>query len=342
MEGLPLLSIFSGAGGLDLGFESVGFSPKMAVDINPAAIATYRHNRSAATAIQLDLGKTSPRELVELWKKTVGATGPVGLVGGPPCQAFSVSNVHQKKNDPRLRLLRQYVKILDAFNTVFGLSFFVFENVPGLLNRRHQRRYTSFKKSCEKAGFIIHEKVIDAGNFGIPQHRPRLLVVGINKAKIPGDFFSIPEGDVTPVPIDAAFRNLPEPAFFKRDLRQEDIPFHPNHVTMVPKSLKFRNGKLQPGNKTGRSFRVLKWGQPSWTVAYGHREVHIHPGCHRRLSVFEAMLLQGFPQSYELRGTLSQQISLVSDTVPPPVGAAIGDALRDALGFKRINQKAAS
>jgi DNA (cytosine-5)-methyltransferase 1 len=306
----------------------------MAVDINPAAIATYCHNRSNAGAIELDLAKSSPNDLVNLWKKNVGASGPIGLVGGPPCQAFSVSNVHQKKKDPRLRLLRRYVGILDAFNTEFGLSFFVFENVPGLLNDRHRWRYSFFKRACEELGFVIQEKIIDAGNFGIPQRRFRLLVVGLNKTKTLGEPFVIPEGHTSPSLIDVVLRNLPEPAFFSRDLRKEDIPFHPNHVTMVPRSAKFRNGKLRHGNKSGRSFRVLRWGQPSWTVAYGHREIHVHPGGHRRLSVFEAMLLQGFPVSYELRGTLSQQISMVSDTVPPPVGAALGNALRGALRLK--------
>jgi DNA (cytosine-5)-methyltransferase 1 len=329
-----VLSIFCGAGGLDLGFESVGFSPQMAIDVNPAAIATYSHNRSKATALKLDLAKASPRDLVELWKKNVGASGPVGLVGGPPCQAYSVSNVYQKKNDPRYGLLQRYVKILEAFNAAFGLSFFVFENVPGLLRKRHRRRYALFKTACAKAGFIIQEKIIDAGNFGIPQRRRRLLVVGLSKAKVLADTFSIPEGNTIPSPIDVALRDLPEPAFFSRHLLKKDIPFHPNHLTMVPKSTKFGDGKLRAGTKTGRSFRVLKWGEPSWTVAYGHREIHIHPGCHRRLSVFEAMLIQGFPKTYELCGTLSQQISLISDTVPPPVGAAIAGALCEALKLK--------
>ena len=72
---------------------------------------------------------------------------------------------------------------------------------------------------------------------------------------------------------------------------------------------------------------TLQWDAPSLTVAYGHREVHIHPGCHRRLSVFEAMRLQGFPDDYELVGTLSAQITQVSEAVPPPLAEAVARAV---------------
>ena len=73
---------------------------------------------------------------------------------------------------------------------------------------------------------------------------------------------------------------------------------------MAPKSKKFTNGMLEPGDDRGRSFRVLSWDKPSYTVAYGHREVHVHPNMHRRLSIYEAMRLQGFPHSYELKGNV--------------------------------------
>lgn len=100
---------------------------------------------------------------------------------------------------------------------------------------------------------------------------------------------------------------------------------------MTPKSSRFRNGQLVEGQVNGRAFRVLSWDRPSWTVAYGHREVHIHPHGHRRLSVYEAMLLQGFPKDYRLFGTLSDQIRLVSDAVPPPLASALAESIRAVL-----------
>ena len=92
---------------------------------------------------------------------------------------------------------------------------------------------------------------------------------------------------------------------------------------MNPKSPRFRDGSLVEGDSSSRSFKTLAWNKPSITAAYGHREVHVHPNGKRRLSVFEAMKLQGFPNDYVLRGTLSSQIDQVSEAVPPPLAEAI-------------------
>ena len=93
---------------------------------------------------------------------------------------------------------------------------------------------------------------------------------------------------------------------------------------MQPRSPKFKSGEFG----TGRSFRKLNWNEPSPTVAYGHREIHVHPDGARRLSIYEAMLLQGFPKSFELVGTLSEQVTQVSNAVPPPVARAIATTLK--------------
>lgn len=332
MTGRPLVSLFSGAGGLDLGLRQAGFAPLLAVDMNPAAVTTYRHNHPG-TAINLNLASFRPADVVARWIDVTGGVVPVGIVGGPPCQAFSISNVRQREDDPRRVLVDRYASIIAAFNRRFNLDFFLFENVPGLLQARHRERYESFTRRCHEAGFRVHEKVIDAGRFGLPQRRHRLIVVGINRRKYPRCDFAIPEGTFEPQPpADVAIRGLPEPLFFERGkIAWDAVPFHANHVTMSRQSRRFQDGSLTPGTKRGRSFRVLEWGAPVSTMAFGNREVPIHPGCHRRLSVLEAMLLQGFPFEYRMRGTLSDQFSLVGDAVPPPVGRAVGEAITAAL-----------
>lgn len=341
-SGWPVLSLFSGAGGFDLGFRSAGFCALLAVDINSAAVATYQRNHPGAAVVQLDLAETEPGDLLRLWVARMGQTKPVGIIGGPPCQAFSVSNVHQRKNDPRRKLLQSYVDIIETFTSNLGLDFFVFENVPGLVNSRHRRRFQLFKRQCKAAGFGVWEKVMDAGRFGIAQHRSRLIVVGINKQRYPGVDLNLPDGDEEPLPTRAVLEGLPEPTFCQRGLSPDDVPYHANHIAMVPRSAKFTNGKLEPGDRRGRSFRVLTWDAPSYTVAYGHREVHIHPALHRRLSVYEAMLLQGFPTWYELKGTFSQQIQLVSDAMPPAVGEAVARAICEALGYQQATHPLAT
>lgn len=335
--GWPVLSLFSGAGGFDLGFRSAGFKPGIAVDIDPAAVSTYRRNHRGTVVKEMDLAETEPDDLVDLWMTELGDLKPVGIIGGPPCQAFSVSNVHQSKRDPRRKLLASYAAIIKAFAARLGIDFFVFENVPGLTQARHKRRYLAFKRECASAGFSVCEKVVDAGNFGIPQHRRRLIVIGINGHRFPELDFEVPEGDKEPQPVRVVLEGLPEPAYCQRGLQAAEIPYHPNHVTMVPRSEKFTNGHLAPGDRRGRSFRVLSWDEPSYTVAYGHREIHIHPDRRRRLSIHEAMLLQGFPVRYVLKGTFSEQVELVSDALPPPLGRGIAESIAHALGY-RLNQ----
>ncbi len=331
-----LLSLFSGAGGLDLGFWQAGYHIVLAADIFPSAVSTHicNHEPHGSVTKNLDLSITTYEELSALWTQQIDKP-PVGIIGGPPCQAFSVSNVHQRDDDPRRRMLEHYAQFVDGFNRDFGIDFFLFENVPGLLDEKHKTTYNHFKDLCSQAGFSIFEKVVDAVHFGVPQNRERLIMVGINKQKFPGLIFNIPEGDVVePVPIDMVLSGLPEPVVNDRALKHENIPFHPNHWIFKVRSPKFTNGAIQPGRAVGRSFRALKWGEPSWTVAYGHREVHVHPNCHRRLSIYEAMLLQGFPQNYVLKGTISDQVVLVSDAVPPQIGKAMATAIGTALNHK--------
>jgi DNA (cytosine-5)-methyltransferase 1 len=132
--------------------------------------------------------------------------------------------------------------------------------------------------------------------------------------------------------VKALLRNLPPPVFWTGDLDRKSIKPHPNHWCMTPKSKSFETpGALVPGTARGRSFRTLDWNEPSPTVAYGNREVHVHPTGRRRLSVYEALLLQGFPKNYELLGTLSDQITQVSEAVPPPLGRAIARSIRGSL-----------
>ena len=330
---LPLLSLFSGAGGLDYGFKTAGFRTVLAIDINQAALDTYETNHPGSTVIPLDLSRVDPQTVVDTWEEHSGGASPVGIIGGPPCQGFSSANVRQTADDPRRQLLFKYADIVESFKDHFDIDFFAFENVPGLASRRHKDLLANFSHMCEEAGFTITSSIIDAGTFGIAQHRKRLVVVGLNKDRYPDAELQLSEGDSRPRRVDEVLTDLPEPAFCARDLKQEDIPHHPNHVAMNPKSQRFTDGSLAPGNGTGLSFKVLSWEAPSYTVAYGNNEVHIHPDCHRRLSVYEAMLLQGFPQDgYYLKGSFTDQVRLISDAVPPPLGEGIANSVLRAIG----------
>jgi DNA (cytosine-5)-methyltransferase 1 len=322
---IPVLSLFCGCGGMDLGFRMAGFDPILAIDISEAAIATYNWNRKRCVAKRSDLSSITGEEIVAQVREAAPNTRLRGVIGGPPCQSFSIGNVHQKEDDPRKELPLRYAEILSALNEEFQLDFFVFENVVGLRSDRHEQDLASFLVAFKEAGFNVFQEQLNARAFGVAQNRKRVFLVGINKQLYPTVVFKFPAGNPdNPKTVWKAIGGLPEPAFFNRKINRKDIPHHPNHWTMNPKSLKFTNGS----SKSGRSFRKLKWDHPSWTVAYGHREIHVHPRGTRRISIFEAMLLQGLPAGYELRGNLTQQVEQISNAVPPPLARAIARAIR--------------
>lgn len=327
---LELLSLFCGGGGLDQGFKEAGFATHIALDIDKSAIETFKFNHPGTVAIAQDITELNLAKLDELADEEFA---PLGVVGGPPCQSFSVSNVHQREEDPRHKLPERYAALLESLNNRHPISFFLFENVPGLLGNRHRHRYENFKRLFAKAGFTVYEAMLNARNYGVPQDRPRVFIVGINHKLHPGKKWVPPAQESQLLTVKDAIKGLPEPVRNEPGLDPETFPIHPNHWCLVPRSEKFRNGLLKPGEMPGRCFRTLSWNQPSWTVAYGHREVHVHPNGIRRLSVYEAMLLQSFPKTYRLIGNMSAQIRLVSEAVPPRMAWHLANSIRACLGI---------
>ncbi|KAF0220414.1 MAG: hypothetical protein FD174_1315 [Geobacteraceae bacterium] len=323
---LPVVSLFSGAGGLDLGFGQAGFQTIFAADYNSAAVNTFNANSGYRNiARQLDLSTVSIHNILNMIED-VGIK-PVGAIGGPPCQGFSRGNNRSSADDPRNVLPLKYAELIAGLRDKFDIDFFVFENVPGLRDTKHAETYTLLKQSLDHAGFALFEDELDSSRFSIPQIRRRVIFVGINRVKYPDIDFSFPTGRAHQRTIRDAIGHLPEPVFFSRHLTPDQIPFHKNHWTMVPKSRKFIEG-IEPG---GRSFKRLCWNEKSPTVAYGHREIHVHPDGKRRLSIYEAMLLQGFPKKYLLTGNLSAQVEQISNAVPPPVAKAIALAIKKTI-----------
>jgi DNA (cytosine-5)-methyltransferase 1 len=328
---IPVVSLFCGAGGLDIGFRDEGFKTVIAFDNSKRAISTFNLNAKRKIAIKEDLATISAGTLVKRVERLGAVNFPRGIIGGPPCQCFSRGNVNADPDDPRNQLPFRYAEIVAAFERRFRLEFFVFENVMGLKASKHKERLDKLHSALDAAGFAVTEHEVDASLYSVPQFRHRLFLVGLSKRQLPHAAFSFPKGEGELKTVRAAIGGLPRPVFFTRGLNSRDIPHHPNHWTMMPKSPKLINGL--PG--VGRSFRKLNWDEPSPTVAYGNREIHVHPDGHRRLSVYEAMLLQGFPPKYRLTGGLSDQITQVCNAVPPPVARILARRLRETIADTR-------
>jgi DNA (cytosine-5)-methyltransferase 1 len=283
---------------MDLGFRQAGFRPVLALDDSEAAVRTYNFNEPRRVALTRDLSKLPGPELVALVRAASPdqapacashADRPRGVIGGAPCQSFSMGNRRKKRRDPRARLGLDFARLVQVLNEAFQLDFFVFENVAGLRWAEHSHRFRRIVTALRRAGFRVLQGELDAGDFGVAQRRRRLLLVGVNAELYPWADYQFPAPASKRAPsVWKVLAGLPKPAFYRRDLAPEDIEFHPNHWAMNPRSAKFQNGI----HGDGRSFRRLKWGRPSFTVAYGNREVHMHPNGKRRLSVFEAMRLR--------------------------------------------------
>ncbi|MFN0050848.1 MAG: DNA cytosine methyltransferase [Planctomycetales bacterium] len=327
-----ILSLFCGAGGLDCGFTREGFKVVLACDNSQAAVDSYNLNVRKRVAQITDLSVVAPSNFLRLVRDSVGSHPLDGVIGGPPCQGFSRGNASAEPDDPRNKLAFRYADLLARLNSKNRIKFFVFENVMGLTYPRHTDRFRAVRDAFVDAGFRIFLCDLDAQDFGVPQFRRRLFIVGLNAKQFPDVDFTFPKGAGKKQTVKDVIYGLPAPAIYYRGIKANQIPYHPNHWTMKPRSAKL----IGAGSATdGRSFRKLEWDSVSPTVAYGNREIHIHPDGGRRLSVHEAMLLQGFPPSYKLAGNFSQQVTQVSNAVPPPVAQAIACSIRQLLRTSR-------
>lgn len=323
-----IISLFSGAGGLDLGFHQEKFEVAVAIDLSKSAIETHKHNFQRTHSVAADLILLKPDGVRKIVSEQVPAKSRIGVIGGPPCQGFSRANTNALANDPRNQLPQLYLDIVRELQTSYIVEFVVFENVLGIRDKKHLATFQALKDGLNGLGFEITEKELCALDFGVPQNRRRIILLAMRRDQGYGVVKPLPKSGHRTV--KDAIGGLAAPKYFERNLKSIDIPFHENHWTMMPKSPRFRNPDIDYGNE-GRSFKRLIWDEPSPTIAFGNREIHVHPDGARRLSILEAMLLQGFPMDFVLKGNLSEQVQQVSNAVPPPLGRSLAAAVKSAL-----------
>lgn len=323
-----IVSLFSGAGGLDLGFQQAGFPLAFAVDVSVAAIETHRRNFEGAVSVAADLEELGPDGVLGHLHSLLEPGESIGVIGGPPCQGFSRANTGSAANDPRNRLPLLYLQIVQALQGKYKVEFVLFENVLGIRDAKHSVTFGGILSKFREIGLTPDVNEYSALDYGVAQSRNRVIISGFRDMEAARNFKPV-KVESTDLTVRAVIGALPDPAFFARGLDRAAIPHHENHWTMRPLSRRFS----RPGgaDRAGRSFRRLDWDKPSPTVAYGHREIHIHPDGRRRLSIYEAMLLQGFPSDFVLEGTLSSQVEQVSNAVPPPLAQSLAAAIREAM-----------
>lgn len=329
---IPVVSFFSGAGGLDLGFEAAGFSHAALVEKVELFCSTLRHNRPdwkvfGPPTFSGDVSDTEG--IIEALRGDVGNAPFDGVfVGGPPCQPFSIaSNQRFNKSGTNFKrvgfahetngnLLFEYLEIVKHFRP----AVFLIENVPGLLEIDGGEQLQCAYRDMEREGYSLHEPlVLLAAEHNVPQNRTRLFIIG-NRL---GKDFHPPKPTGHQLCCEGAFR-----------LALDGIE---NHITRSHSAESIqRYMKLDYGcrDQLGRVDR-LNPTLPSKTVIAGGTagggRSHLHPYIPRTLSVRESARLQTFPDDYVFLGPSARQFTQVGNAVPPVLAAQLAAAISDSF-----------
>tara|TARA_R110002033_G_scaffold15638_2_gene43995 strand:+ start:472 stop:1677 length:1206 start_codon:yes stop_codon:yes gene_type:complete len=320
---VPIVSFFTGCGGMDLGFEAAGFSHVAAFEFNEIFCKTLRLNRPDWKIFgpPFHSGDVSKHtEIVEALAPLITAPFEGVFVGGPPCQPFSIAaNQRFSKSGENFKrvgfdhekngnLLFDFVNLIVEFRP----AAFVIENVPGLRDLDGGKQLSIAIKMLEKAGYTVAEpNVYDAADYGVPQYRHRMFVVG---SRLQGNF-SMP-AKTAHVGSGSVLSVLPPSNAFNHDTR--------NHkVESITRYMRLNYGQR---DQLGRVDR-LDPTRPSKTVIAGGTNgggrSHLHPEIPRTLSVRECARLQTFPDNYKFVGPTARQFTQVGNAVPPVLGAAL-------------------
>ena len=341
MKKYKILDLFCGAGGLSLGFARAGFSVVKAVDIDPWAINTYNENRKEKVAEVLDV--------TTMTKDYLDKLGPIdGIIGGPPCQGFSIANGQRIIDDERNKLYREYFRILKEIKP----KFFVIENVTGLLTLAKGTVRDDILKRAKKMGYNVEYKILNASQYGVPQVRMRVMFVGIHKSCTSGKFI-FPEGESKPVSIEDAIGDLPSldkgednttyihaPKTEYQKMIRDGMTILHNHIlskhtaktkntiAMIPEGKRICDlpEELRGGRKYEALMRRMDRKKPAVTIDTGHR-TYFHYEELRIPSTREVARLQSFPDSYIFTGPRNDQQKQVGNAVPPILANVIANAI---------------
>lgn len=318
---MNILSLFCGCGGLDLGFTQAGFSISYAVDSDPAVWDTYIINHKSSNLIKGDIRTvTLPSH-----------SSVTGIIGGPPCQSWSIAGSLRGINDERGKLFFDYVRILQEFKP----KFFLAENVSGMLSKRHSADTLNILNMFYAAGYNVSLHLVNAKDYGIAQDRKRVFYIGFrNDLSIT---FAFPAQIAPLVMRDVIW-----------DLQYDAVPAgHP-----CANNNEYYVGSYSPIFMSRN--RVRSWDEQAFTVQASGRQCQLHPQApkmvqlardkftfaqgyehlYRRLTVRECARLQCFPDSFKFAyKNINDAYKMIGNAVPVKLSCAIAQVIRDALMY---------
>lgn len=334
---MKIIDLFSGIGGLSLGFEQAGFEVVSAIDVWEDAIKTYNHNRTAKVGRVMSVEDFNNNVLPTLLKETKVC----GVIGGPPCQGFSTVG-RREIDDPRNKLY------LDFFRTVqlAQPDFFVIENVKGMLtlNKGAFVKDLLYRFGEDGLGYNISYQLLNAADYGIPQNRYRVFYVGVKNGnfvfpKPSSEKLTAKDGISDLEGNDCNHYNSDPQNEYQRILRagqatpiNHDFTNHSEQtisiISQIPdggniKSLPREFWEIRKYNK---AFERMGTFKPSNTIDTGHRN-YFHYTENRIPTLRECARIQSFPDWFEVLGTRGSQYKQVGNAVPPMLAQVIATEL---------------
>ncbi|NNU76557.1 DNA cytosine methyltransferase [Clostridium estertheticum] len=323
---MNISSIFAGAGGMDYGFEQAGFNIVWANEYDKVIWDTYKFNHPNTyldTRSIKDVPSTDIPDNID------------GIIGGPPCQSWSLAGAMKGIEDDRGKLFFEYLRILRDKQP----KFFVAENVPGIVSRAHIDSFMNIKRLFADCGYNVSHQTLNANDFGVPQERKRVFLVGYrNDLNLVFDFNRLLPNEYKPNLRDA-IGDLDDaiPALDKNKSNGElVIANHEYFIGSFSSMYMSRN-------------RRKRWEQPSFTIQAGGRHAPLHPNScemekvekdiwkftndnYRRLSVRECARIQTFPDGFIFKySALADAYKMIGNAVPTRLAQAVATQIREDL-----------
>ncbi|MFR1315636.1 MAG: DNA cytosine methyltransferase [Clostridium perfringens] len=310
---LKTVALFAGCGGLDLGFKNAGFNIIWANDNNKKVQETYRYNHKETELVIKNLVDIKSEEIPECDV----------IIGGPPCQSWSLAGAMKGKEDSRGQLFYEYVRVIKDKRPMA----FVAENVKGIVSKAHIESFNEIVEMFKESGYTVTYKLVNAKNYGVPQDRERVFIVGIrNDLKVSYEFPESTHGKGNYVTLETAIGDL-------RDNPGE-----------------WMEGSFSPIFMSRN--RRRNWDEVAFTVQASGRQTQIHPDSPemekiekdkwqfkeesnrkvRRMSVRECARIQTFPDEFKFLGEpINENYKMIGNAVPVKLAEAVARKLRECL-----------
>lgn len=353
---VEVYSFFSGLGFLDLGFENAGFNIVFVNEHDERFLRSYRYARRNSDHIPAyGYNDSDVRTFLsdDVWTSTFPNYDDrehklIGFIGGPPCPDFSTAGRNEGEVGANGQLTYVYISLIEKRLP----DFFVLENVKGLYQtKKHKAFYERMKRKLYRLGYSLFDSIENALEYGVPQYRERLILVGFKRSRFGNriqyelgghreykleNILTEPWPSTDPFVANSLLpppQNITEALTVEYWFRRNDVLNHPNGNDVFGIRNAARFISIAEGDTGGKSFKRLHRWRFSPTAAYGNNEVHLHPYFPRRISVAEALAIQSLPADFDIPVDLplSVKFKMIGNGVPYLLALGIAQELYEWL-----------